>query len=512
MKQLLLLILIGLAIFQVTGSAQTASATWALTANGTPVTVGNVVANTIDTSATSTNIVGFLGHTFADTNFTGLILGASGIKSWPADSTKTTANSSFSGLSNGVQRYIQFTIAPTSGNVLTVDNISLSLTESGTATNINTAIGYSTDGVNFTAVNGSGITGNALPANTAQIFSAIPAVTINSSQTLTVRVVLWRKANSVASASSVYLKNVVLSGSNSSSTPAASTTWTLTKDGTPAIVGSISASTIDTATSSNITGFAGHTFADTSYKGLIVGATGPTNWNGESGYAPTSDFTGVTNDTVTSTRYMQFKVSPTGNKELTVNKISIQLTESGTTTNIMAVAAYSSDGINFTAFNSKGTAGDSLPANTSKIISATPSLVVNASGAVTVRLLLWRKASSAAAKSSVYVGPVVISGTTNIVGAVSAEKASVKDFDLSQNYPNPFNPTTVISYRLAADSKVNLTVYNALGSEVSTLVNETQNSGSHSVSFNATNLSSGTYFYRLQAGGLVKAGKMILIK
>ncbi|MCL4512257.1 MAG: T9SS type A sorting domain-containing protein [Bacteroidetes bacterium] len=86
------------------------------------------------------------------------------------------------------------------------------------------------------------------------------------------------------------------------------------------------------------------------------------------------------------------------------------------------------------------------------------------------------------------------------------------DFQLDQNYPNPFNPTTVISYQLSAVSNVTLRVYNVLGQEVTTLVNERQNPGSYTVTFNASNLPSGVYFYRLRAGSYVSVKKLVVLK
>jgi Secretion system C-terminal sorting domain len=85
-------------------------------------------------------------------------------------------------------------------------------------------------------------------------------------------------------------------------------------------------------------------------------------------------------------------------------------------------------------------------------------------------------------------------------------------FSLFQNYPNPFNPTTVISYQLPAKSIVTLKVYDMLGRLVMTLIDETQNVGIHSLTLNATSLSSGVYFYRLTAGTSVETKKLILIK
>jgi len=85
-------------------------------------------------------------------------------------------------------------------------------------------------------------------------------------------------------------------------------------------------------------------------------------------------------------------------------------------------------------------------------------------------------------------------------------------FSLSQNYPNPFNPTTTIDYHLASTEKVILKVYDILGREVRTLVDERQNAGSHSVVFDSGGLSSGVYLCRLQAGDHTSTIKMMLIK
>jgi len=86
------------------------------------------------------------------------------------------------------------------------------------------------------------------------------------------------------------------------------------------------------------------------------------------------------------------------------------------------------------------------------------------------------------------------------------------EFNLNQNYPNPFNPTTTISYSLPVSGFVTLKVYDILGKEVTTLVNEEKQTGSYIVNFDASNLASGTYIYRLTAGSSVQIKKMTLIK
>jgi hypothetical protein len=100
---------------------------------------------------------------------------------------------------------------------------------------------------------------------------------------------------------------------------------------------------------------------------------------------------------------------------------------------------------------------------------------------------------------------------------------AIHDFYLWQNYPNPFNPSTVISWRvpspaqggdgqLAVSNHVTLTVYNLAGQKVATLVDENKKAGNHSIQFDGSDLASGIYLYRLQAGDFVETRKMVLMK
>jgi len=103
------------------------------------------------------------------------------------------------------------------------------------------------------------------------------------------------------------------------------------------------------------------------------------------------------------------------------------------------------------------------------------------------------------------------SGVTGVENGLTPEESA-----LFQNYPNPFNPSTRIQYSLEKAAQVSLKVYNVLGDEVATLVNGRQEAGSYTVSFNTNkgklNLSSGVYFYRLEAGSFVSMKKLILMK
>jgi Tol biopolymer transport system component len=92
------------------------------------------------------------------------------------------------------------------------------------------------------------------------------------------------------------------------------------------------------------------------------------------------------------------------------------------------------------------------------------------------------------------------------------ENSQLITYALSQNYPNPFNPKTVISYQLPATSNVTLKVYDLLGDEVATLINEEKPGGEYEVEFNAASLPSGVYYYQLKAGEYVNTKKMVLLK
>jgi len=98
------------------------------------------------------------------------------------------------------------------------------------------------------------------------------------------------------------------------------------------------------------------------------------------------------------------------------------------------------------------------------------------------------------------------------VSGVPGNEGTPKDYKLSQNYPNPFNPVTKISYQIPQAGNVKLTVFDFLGREVVTLVNEYKQAGYYDANFNASSLSSGTYFYRIESNNFVTTKKMLLIK
>jgi len=102
---------------------------------------------------------------------------------------------------------------------------------------------------------------------------------------------------------------------------------------------------------------------------------------------------------------------------------------------------------------------------------------------------------------------------TSLISSIEDRNAGLpKVFSLAQNYPNPFNPTTTIKFSLPKTTEVRLKVFNLLGFEVANLVNGRVQSGSHLIEFDASDLVSGVYFYRLEAGSFVQTKRLLLLK
>ena len=99
-------------------------------------------------------------------------------------------------------------------------------------------------------------------------------------------------------------------------------------------------------------------------------------------------------------------------------------------------------------------------------------------------------------------------GVTSLID----DKLILDGFILAQNYPNPFNPSTIISFSIPSSGFTSLKIYDVLGNEVATLVNEEKPAGNYEVRLNASSLTSGTYFYKLSAGSFTEVKKMILVK
>lgn len=109
-----------------------------------------------------------------------------------------------------------------------------------------------------------------------------------------------------------------------------------------------------------------------------------------------------------------------------------------------------------------------------------------------------------------YTLPVKVTGTWQALTSVGGQKTLPEGFVLEQNFPNPFNPSTTLSYRIAERSSVRLSIFNTLGQKVSEIVNGIKEAGLHQHSFNASQLSSGVYFYRIESLSEQNNGKMFV--
>lgn len=121
----------------------------------------------------------------------------------------------------------------------------------------------------------------------------------------------------------------------------------------------------------------------------------------------------------------------------------------------------------------------------------------------------WNASNNSWTDASIW-GTAKLGGVVD--GVIGRTPSIARGYRLDQNYPNPFNPSTYITFELPKSEKVRLAVYNLLGEQVAVLVNGVMSGTSHTVTFDAKNLASGIYFYKLEAGNTVLAKKMILLK
>jgi hypothetical protein len=120
--------------------------------------------------------------------------------------------------------------------------------------------------------------------------------------------------------------------------------------------------------------------------------------------------------------------------------------------------------------------------------------------------------SSTTGKQYYRLRQIDFNGSFNYSGTIEIDVSAPIEFELQQNYPNPFNPSTAISYSIPQNSFVTLKVYDVLGNEVATLVNQTQSAGKYDVRFDASNLSNGVYLYSIKTDNFTSTKKMILMK
>lgn len=133
----------------------------------------------------------------------------------------------------------------------------------------------------------------------------------------------------------------------------------------------------------------------------------------------------------------------------------------------------------------------------------------------TIGVMVYYPADTSAWKDNIWFDNLTVFGISrpgNLTFVAGNNSYIPETYELFNNYPNPFNPSTVIKYNVPKQSKVAIQVFDVLGREVATLVNEVQSAGSHEVTFNASKAASGVYFVRMTSDGFVKSQRMLLLK
>ncbi|MBI5473842.1 MAG: T9SS type A sorting domain-containing protein [Ignavibacteriae bacterium] len=295
-------------------------------------------------------------------------------------------------------------------------------------------------------------------------------------------------------------------GVNALAQQAASVTWNCVPPDSQhvsAIVGNLAAQDISGA----------DTFVVRSYTGTPNGPLGATHmrwwpyaagaavsWGNETGENPF--------------RYVQLTVAPTAGNRFVADSVSAYLLGGGTSA--MRVNIYASTDPTFTARTLLNTDSaiallNSGSATSSVRFAYALGVTVNNGQSLYVRFYPYYTAAPSTSKY-LYTQLAIIKGTTSSTNGVDDGYAAPVAWRLSQNYPNPFNPSTEIRYQTSEVGNVTLKVFDVLGREVATLVNTEQEAGSHAATFDASGLSSGMYFYKLQAGAFSETRKMMVAK
>jgi hypothetical protein len=213
-------------------------------------------------------------------------------------------------------------------------------------------------------------------------------------------------------------------------------------------------------------------------------------------------------------RSLEFRVSPQTGNSLTVDSVYIYIGCYGTNTGMYANIYRSSNG--FTSSTRLDTFQYVLldiRTNTFTSLAYSVGAFIDAGQTFSIRVYPWYNSSNSSITKYICLRDIKITGTTTPkTGVGPAVKVSPNVFTLRQNYPNPFNPSTRISFTLAKAGYTTLTVYNLLGQKVATVLAGVLPAGTKEVNFNASNLPSGVYTYKLESGNYMEMKKMILVK
>jgi len=158
---------------------------------------------------------------------------------------------------------------------------------------------------------------------------------------------------------------------------------------------------------------------------------------------------------------------------------------------------------------------ENITISTTELFEATNSITVGSNVTITSSGNVTLDAPAVTLKDMVFViegGELLVLSQTTAVDVKSEEMVIPNEFVMNQNYPNPFNPTTRITYQIPELSFVTLKVFDVLGNEIKTLVNEEKPVGYYEIKFDASSLASGIYIYQLHAGSFIETKKMILLR
>jgi hypothetical protein len=276
---------------------------------------------------------------------------------------------------------------------------------------------------------------------------------------------------------------------------AASVTWTLFADQTYTTIGNVTGSN---QTSAGLD--------PRSYSQAVTGGPNATSQR----WWPTAGASWGPETAPVASRYIQFVASPATGSSFTVDSITIYI-GSGGTNMVKALLQYSTDA----SFSNPTKMGDTVSFTTKDVLSYVSTAIgvtLTSGQSIYFRVLPWYTGAASASKYFLTQYAVIKGTTLGGTGVQLAGNGIPNKFELNQNFPNPFNPSTMISYGIPKESDVTIKVFNVLGQEVATLFAGHQVAGTHSVTFDASKLSSGVYLYRVEAGNSVAVKKMVLMK
>ncbi|RPI03953.1 MAG: T9SS C-terminal target domain-containing protein [Ignavibacteriae bacterium] len=211
--------------------------------------------------------------------------------------------------------------------------------------------------------------------------------------------------------------------------------------------------------------------------------------------------------------WVQFRVSPKSGYKLNVSSLSFDICGSGTS--YMKAKAYISTDPSFSTKTEVFASKENLASYVFTYVKVTGlNVTVDAGKSLFLRIYPWLDSQTAPLTGKrVIVKRVMVLGTTTQTNSVALTGSSIPaKFSVEQNYPNPFNPTTTINFELPTALDVTVKVFNLLGQEVASVFSGHKEAGANTVVFNASRLSSGVYFYIVEAGSFSGVKKMVLLK